>query len=178
MLTLNLEQKDCHSKTHASGNYQTYSTYKYGKYTVRMKASDVNGTISSMFVYTGTSDGTDHDEIDFEIFGKDPTTMQVNYWRNGNEHPQSIDLWFNASVDYHTYSFIWSSDSIKWYVDDVLVHSVNENNRNDNDSLPITAGKIMINLWAGTGIDSWTGSYTDGTTANAYYDYLKFEKEN
>lgn len=177
MLTITLEQKACHGKTHAGGNMATYSTYTYGRYTVRMKAGDANGTISSFFTYTGPYETTptEHDEIDFEIFGKDPTQMQVNYWRNDHEHPQVIDLGFDASADFHVYSFEWHRDYIKWYVDDILVHTVTENGLDDNDSLPYLPSKIMFNLWAGTGIDAWAGAYIDGTSTTAVYDYVKYE---
>ncbi len=178
-LSINLEQTDCNgeSNTHASGEYRSKSTYKYGRYTIRMKTSDVNGTISSLFTYTGPAEGTEHDEIDIEHFGKDPTKMQVNYWRNGAPHEHIIDLGFDASQDFHEYSFEWNAQSIKWYVDGKLVHTVEENGLNNNDSLPVNAGKIMMNLWAGTGVDEWTGTYVDNTPATAVYDYFKFEEE-
>ena len=111
-----------------------------------------------------------------EILGKDTTKIQLNYWRDGKEHPIMIDLDFDASLDMHIYSFIWHENYIKWYIDDKLVYTVDENNNNDRDSLPINAGKIMLNLWAGIGIDSWSGSYIDGTVANARYDYVRFEE--
>lgn len=130
-----------------------------------------------MFTYTGPYESvpTEHDEIDFEIFGKDPTTMQVNYWRNGKEHPKLINLGFNASQNVHTYSFTWTQTSLSWYVDGILVHTVQENGLDDNDSLPINAGKIMLNLWAGIGVDAWTGSYSDGMNADSYYEEFKYE---
>jgi len=174
LLSITLEAKECHGKTHASGEYRTHKRYKYGKYTARFKASDLNGTISSFFTYTGSSEGTEWDEIDIEILGKNPNKLQVNYWRNGHEHPKWIDLGFDASLKMHTYSFIWHQDYIKWYVDDRLIYTAMENKLNDNDSLPINAGKIIINLWAGTGIDDWSGRY-DNTTATAQYDYVKYE---
>lgn len=177
-LTLTLEQKACNTKTHASGEYQSLATYQYGRYTARFKASDVNGTISSLFVYTGPSatPSTEWDEIDIEILGKDPTKVQFNYWRNGHEHPVLMDLGFDASAAMHTYSFVWHKDYIEWYVDGQLIHRVIENNKSDNDSLPINAAKIMLNLWAGTGIDSWSGAYEDNTTVQTVYDYVSFEE--
>ena len=175
-MILKLEQKVCHAKTHASGEYRTLSSYGHGRYTVRMQASDVNGTISSMFTYTGSFEGTEHDEIDIEILGKDPTKLQLNYWRNGHEHPHTVELGFDASEAMHTYTFEWTPDSITWYVDGVLVHSVSENGLSNNDSLPINAGKIMMNLWAAIGVESWSGAYTDGTEANASYEFVQYEE--
>jgi len=174
-LFLTLEKKDCHSKTHASGEYRTLNTYKYGRYSTRFIASDVNGTISSFFTYTGSSEGTEWDEIDIEILGKEPSKMQINYWRDGQEHPVLIDLGFDASLAMHTYAFVWAQEYIKWYVDEKLVYTVDENHLNDKDSLPINAGKIILNLWAGVGIDSWSGAYDDNSSAKISYEYVKYE---
>jgi beta-glucanase (GH16 family) len=174
ILDIGLNAIPCHGKTHASGEYRTNNTYVYGKYTARMRASDINGTITAMFVYTGPSAGTPHDEIDIEILGKNPHILQINYWRNNTEHPQFINLGFDASLAMHQYSFVWTLDSIKWYVDNRLVYTVLENHLNNNDSLPIYPGKFIVNLWAATGIDSWSGAYQNGTVAHAYFDYLSF----
>ncbi len=174
-VTLSLEEKSCHNLTHASGEYRTKETYQYGRYTANFKASNVNGVISSFFTYTGPAEGTEWDEIDVEILGKDSTKLQVNYWRNGKEHPVIIDLGFDASEAMHKYSFIWHPEYITWYVDDILVHTVRENNLNNDDSLPVNPSKLMMNIWAGTGIDSWSGLYTDGTNAQSIYDSVKFE---
>lgn len=175
-LILKLEAKNSHEKSHASGEYRTFQTYKYGRYTARFQATDINGTISSFFTYTGPHEGDEWDEIDVEILGKDPTKLQLNYWRDGHEHPKFIDLGFDASEDMHTYAFVWHPEYIKWYVDGELVHTVIENNQNDNDSLPINAGKIMLNLWAAIGVDSWSGIYEDNTSAITKYDYIMFEE--
>jgi len=158
-------------KTYASGEYRTYNTYKYGKYSTRLQASDTNGTISSFFTYTSTP----WDEIDIEILGKDTTKIQFNYWRNGTEHPKIFNLGFDASLSMHDYSFIWSKQKIEWYVDNILIYSVSENYLNNNDSLPITPGKIIINLWAATGIDTWSGKYDGNITSRALYDFVKYE---
>lgn len=175
-LTIKLEQIACNGSANAAGEYRTVDhNYTYGKYTARFQASDLNGTISSFFTYTGASDGTVWDEIDIEILGKDATKMQINYWRNGVEHPVTLDLGFNAADSFHTYSFIWHSDYIKWYVDDTLVYTVNENHLSDNDSLPITPSRIIVNLWAGTGIDSWSGTYDGISSVQTHYDYIKYE---
>jgi beta-glucanase (GH16 family) len=174
-LTIKLEQKASHGLTHSAGEYRTLNRYKYGRYTSSFKASNIEGTVSSFFTYTGASEGTEWDEIDFEILGKDSTKVQVNYWRNGKEHPTIIDLGFDASKALHTYSFVWKADSIQWFVDGTLIHTEEENGLNDNDSLPVNAGKIMLNLWASEP-SSWAGTYTDGTKANAVYDFVKFEE--
>jgi len=175
LLTLRLDQLTCHEKTHASGEYRTLDNYKYGRYTVRMKTSNIVGTISSFFTYTGPAEGTQWDEIDIEILGLTPQKIQINYWRNGKEHPKTFNLGFDASKNFHTYSFVWRKEYIQWYVDNTLIYEVKENHLKNNDSLPINPGKIIMNLWAAIGIESWSGKYIQNTSSQAYYDYVKYE---
>jgi len=177
-LTLSLVTKSCHDKEFASGEYRTLNTYMYGKYTSRFRASDLNGTISSFFTYTGSAEGTEWDEIDVEILGRDTTKVQLNYWRDGHEHPKLVELGFDASLSMHTYSFIFTPEFIEWYVDDTLVHRVDENHLENNDSLPVNEGKVILNFWAATGIDSWSGHYEDNTTSSVTYEFVSFEKLN
>jgi len=174
-MTLHLTVDEAHDKPYASGEYRTVSTYMYGRYSVRMQASDLNGTITSFFTYTGAAEGTDWDEIDIEILGKDTTKMQLNYWRDGHEHPHMVDLGFDASEAMHLYSFVFLPDSLTWYVDNQEVYRVAENNLSNEDSLPVNAGKIIMNFWPATGIDDWSGHYEENSTSSVYYDEVKFE---
>lgn len=173
MLVLSLAEALCHDRNVSSGEYRTLGTYGYGRYEARLKAASGSGVISSFFLYTGPSEGTEWDEIDFEVLGKDPTKLQVNYWRDGHEHPHAVDLGFDASADFHIYRFEWLPRTLRWFVDDRLVHEVYENGLNDHDSLPVHPGKIMLNLWAATGVDAWSGVY-GGATPSAYYDYVTY----
>lgn len=148
--------------------YKTSATYHYGRYEVRMKAAKNSGIVSSFFTYTGPSFGTPWDEIDFEVLGKDTTKVQLNYYTNGTGgHEVMIDLGFDASEEYHNYAFEWRKESIKWYVDDKLVHTATAN-------LPVTPGKIMMNLWNGKGVDSWLGAYDGTVPLTAKYEWMKF----
>lgn len=175
LLILSLDKQQCHNRQYASGEYRTKKSYMYGIYSARFQASDKNGTITSFFTYTGPAEGTQWDEIDIEILGKDPTKMQVNYWRNSHEHPYSIDLGFDASKALHTYSFVFTKESIKWYVDDKFVYSVEENHLENEDSLPCNGGKIMVNFWAAKGIEKWSGTFEENTTASVIYDFITFD---
>ena len=146
-------------KTAISGEYRTNATYAYGLYKARFKASKTPGTISGFFTYTGPSNATQHDEIDIEVLGDDPTRLQVNYWSNGIEHPTFINLGFDASVAYHDYAFRWTSTEIQWYVDGLLVHTEN----GSRGSLPVTAGQIMLNHWGTVGALPWSTNYIVST---------------
>jgi beta-glucanase (GH16 family) len=148
--------------------YRSKQYYGYGKYEVRMKPAKNVGIVSSFFTYTGPGDGTPWDEIDIEFLGKDTTKVQFNYYTNGvGNHEALINLGFDASQSYHTYAFDWQPGSIKWYVDGVLKHTATSN-------IPSHPGKIMMNLWNGTGVDSWLGAYNGVTPLTASYEWVKY----
>lgn len=148
--------------------YRTKFKSGYGLYEVNMKPAKNVGIVSSFFTYTGPSDGTQWDEIDIEFLGKDTTKVQLNYFTNGvGGHEKVISLGFDASQSYHTYAFDWQPGSIKWYVDGVLKHTATSN-------IPKTPGKIMMNIWNGTGVDSWLGSYNGANPLYANYDWVKY----
>nr|WP_233516795.1 glycoside hydrolase family 16 protein [Paenibacillus curdlanolyticus] len=150
------------------GEYRSTNKFGYGLYEVSMKPAKNTGIVSSFFTYTGPSDGTPWDEIDIEFLGKDTTKVQFNYFTNGvGGHEKVVDLGFDASVGFHTYAFNWQAGSIKWYVDGVLKHTATSN-------IPTNPGKIMMNIWNGTGVDSWLGAYNGANPLYAEYDWTKY----
>src|SRR3989338_2057235 len=77
IMALTLDNKgcpqSCDNKPTASGEYRTTEEiYGYGYYEARMKAVKGNGVMAgSFFTYRGTYGQPTHDEIDFEVLGKD-----------------------------------------------------------------------------------------------------------
>lgn len=143
--------------------------YGYGRYEVSMKAIKNDGVVSSFFTYTGPSDKNPWDEIDIEILGKNTETVQFNYFTNGKgNHEKVVELGFDASEDFHTYAFEWRKDRIDWFVDGELVHTASVN-------IPKTEGKIMMNAWCGTGVDSWLKPFDDSNLPlTAEYQWISY----
>ncbi len=163
-MTLTLDNSTCSAgcsgKPYASGEYRTRDVYGYGKFETRLKAAKGSGVVTGFFTY---NDNPWH-EIDVEILGKDTTRLQTNYFTDGvGGHETVILLGFDAAADFHNYAIVWDPGSIKWYVDDVLVHT----ETGSRGPLPTVPGKIMVNLWPGIGVDGWLGpfSYTGPLTA-------------
>lgn len=168
-LTLNKDTQGG-SKPYAGGEYKSKDTFSYGLYQVSMKPAKNIGTDSSFFTYTGPTYGTPWDEIDIEFLGKDTTKVQFNYFTNGvGNHEYLYNLGFDASTSYHTYAFNWQPTYIAWLVDGKEVYRVTNN-------IPSHPGMIMMNLWPGTGVDSWLGAY-NGVPANAYYDWTSYDPQ-
>ncbi len=149
-MTLKLDNTASSGKSYSGGEYRTSDTVSYGRFETRMKAAKGSGIVSSFFTYTGSP----WDEIDVEVLGKNTNQVQFNYYVNGTGgHERLVDLGFDASADFHTYTIDWQPNSISWYVDGVLRHTVT------GGTLPSHPMQIMMNLWNGIGVDSWLGSY-------------------
>lgn len=152
---------------YAGGEYRSYGSYSFGYYSVSMKPAKCSGTVSSFFTYTNHPRW---DEIDIEFLGKDTTKVQFNYFTGGvGNHEHLFDLGFDASEDFHEYGFYWQSDSIIWYVDGKAVYKATEN-------IPQYAGKIMTNVWNGTGVDYWLGAFDDSKLPiTAQYQWIGYK---
>jgi len=104
----------------------------------------------------------------YRVLGKDTTKVQFNWYKNGvggNEYLHNLG--FDASQDFHTYGFEWRPDYIDFYVDGKKVYRGTRN-------IPVTPGKIMMNLWPGIGVDEWLGRYDGRTPLQAEYEYVKY----
>lgn len=167
-MVLTLDNEYGGSYPYKSGEYRTTSFFGYGYYEVRMKAAKNVGIVSSFFTYTGPSDNNPWDEIDIEILGKDTTRVQFNWYKNGNGGNEYFhNLGFDASQAFHTYGFEWRQDYIDYYVDGVKVYRGTRN-------IPVTPGKIMMNLWPGITVDEWLGRYDGKTPLQAEYEYVRY----
>jgi len=147
----------CSGKPYASGEYRTNDLYSHGRFATSMKAVKRTGVVTAFFTYTGKSDGQPWDEIDVEILGKNTSQLQTNYFTGGvGGHESIVNLGFDASAAYHTYAIDWRQRGvIDWFVDGRLVHR----ETGSRGPLPTHPQRIMLSLWAGTGVDAWLGTF-------------------
>ena len=155
---------------YTGGEYRTRQAFGYGMYDVSMKPIKNDGVVTSFFIYTGPSDGTNWDEIDIEFLGKDTTKVQFNYYTDGvGGHEYLYDLGFDASQGYHQYGFYWDKNSITWYVDKKPVYTATRD-------IPSTPGKIMMNVWPGKGVDEWLNRYNGVAPLTGSYDWISYTR--
>ncbi|MBR6874395.1 MAG: family 16 glycosylhydrolase [Ruminococcus sp.] len=148
--------------------YRTTQAFGYGMYDVSMKPIKNDGVVSSFFTYTGPSDGTVWDEIDIEFLGKNTNQVQFNYYTRGQgNHEYVYNLGFDASQSFHQYGFYWDQSSITWYVDKKAVYTAYRD-------IPTTPGRIMMNVWNGTGVDEWLNHYNGRAPLTAQYDWISY----
>lgn len=171
VLNLTIDKDYTGRYNYSAAEYRTADFYSYGYYETSMQAIKNDGVVSSFFTYTGPSDNNPWDEIDIEILGKDTTKVQFNYYTNGvGNHEYMYDLGFDASEGFHTYGFDWQPDHITWYVDGKAVYTAYNN-------IPSTPGKIMMNVWPGTGVDDWLKPFDGKTPLTARYQWVTYNAQ-
>lgn len=170
MLSLTIDKDATGQYAYSAAEYRTNDFYSYGYYETSMQAIKNPGVVSSFFTYTGPSDNNPWDEIDIEVLGKDTTKVQFNYYTNGvGNHEYMYDLGFDASEGFHRFGFDWQADHITWYVDGEPVYTA-------TDNIPSTPGKIMMNVWPGTGVDEWLAPFDGKTPLTARYQWVTYDK--
>jgi endo-1,3-1,4-beta-glycanase ExoK len=137
---------------------QSRAFYEYGTYEVRMRAARASGVNSAFFTYVGPTHGQPHDEIDFEVLGRNTREVQVNTFVAGRGgHGQIVANGTDSAEEFVDYAFEWSPDRVRWFVNGKLLHEISGRGEN----VPTHAAKIYLSIWSGHGLDDWLGRFED-----------------
>ncbi|MFT5755440.1 MAG: endo-1,3-1,4-beta-glycanase ExoK [Alteromonadaceae bacterium] len=159
------------SYNYSCGELRTLSSkrIKYGRIEARMKTphrSVASGYISSLFTYTNNGSPREWEEIDVELEGGRPDKFQANLiygydapdWnatRNWGAWEHKIEV---GPVDqWKVFAIEWTPTAIKWFVDGVLVKTLNESWTNCSSGCiwpqiyptptPDNLAELMMNFW-------------------------------
>lgn len=138
-------------RTFTSGALVSKEKFLYGRFKVELRSPNIDGLITGIFLHRNSP----HQEIDIEFLGRDTTKMLINVYYNpgisGTKFeygyrgtPVMIDLGFDASEEFHTYEIEWNKNSIKWFVDGMLIYERGIWSPTPIPNLPM---EFNINLW-------------------------------
>ncbi|KAL2474652.1 Xyloglucan endotransglucosylase/hydrolase protein 9 [Abeliophyllum distichum] len=113
---------------YSGAGFSSKSKYMFGKVSIKIKLveGDSAGTVTAFYM---SSEGPYHNEFDFEFLGNttgEPYLVQTNVYVNGvGNREQRLNLWFDPTKDFHSYSLLWNQRQVVFLVDDtpVRVHS-------------------------------------------------------
>ncbi|KAK7367652.1 hypothetical protein VNO80_09668 [Phaseolus coccineus] len=162
--------------------FASKNKYTFGRISMKIKLipGDSAGTVTAFYMNSDTD--TVRDELDFEFLGNrsgQPYTVQTNIYAHGKgDREQRVNLWFDPSVDFHTYTIMWNHHHIVFYVDDFPIR-VYKNNEGKGIPYPrMQAMGVYSTLWEA---DNWATrgglEKIDWSKAPFYAYYKDFDIE-
>jgi endo-1,3-1,4-beta-glycanase ExoK len=169
-LALTLTKGKSKDRDYLCGEIQTTRRYGYGTYEARLKVANGSGLNSAFFTYVGPPDQQIHDEIDFEILGKNTSAVQLNQFvsgKGGNE--KFIDIGNPADQNFNTYAFVWQPGRLRYFLNGHLVRDVT-----DGSKVPTSPQKILFSLWGTDTLTDWMGKFTYSRPVTLEVDWVAF----
>eukprot|EP01018_Ginkgo_biloba_P033408 Gb_07549 [translate_table: standard] len=109
----------------SGSGFASRSKYLFGYFSTQIKLipGDSSGIVTAF--YLSSQEKSKHDELDMEFLGNragQPHYLSTNVFVNGVGNRESrVRLWFDATVDFHTYSILWNRNIIIFMVDQVPI---------------------------------------------------------
>ncbi len=150
---------------------QTRPLFGYGIYEARIKAAAGSGLNSAFFSYIGPAQKQPHDEIDFEVLGRNPAEVQLNQFVSGKSvggHAR-IEVPGGADKGFNDYAFVWEKDRLRFFVNGVQVGE-----ETDPAKIPTHPSKIFLSLWGTDKLTDWMGAFEAGTEATVEVDRVAY----
>jgi len=162
-----------------SPTMQSHKYMFFGRVDVTMQSAPGPGIVTSFVLQSD-----DLDEIDIEFVGGDNAQFQSNYFSKGDTSTYDRGAYHpvaNPAGQFHTYSLVWSKDSLQWLLDGAVIRTLAYNDAKGGATYPQTPMQIKFGTWvagrpgAPEGTVTWAGGLANFANApfNAYYKEIK-----
>ncbi len=176
-LQISLTPSGDEAKPYDGVEYRSVDAFTYGKVEASMRFAKGSGVVSSLVLIFTPWPPDDWNELDIECLGNTTGEVQFNHMVNippadpvsGHlQFPEKIDLGFDPTADFHTYTIEWLPDAVRFLVDGVVVHEPTE-----EVSRLVLPQNILLTIWASDSA-SWAGRIDDTTAPTfAEVDWLR-----
>lgn len=115
----------------SGSGFSSMNKYLFGQVRMKIKLvpGDSAGTVTAFYMNSDTD--TVRDELDFEFLGNrsgQPYTVQTNIYTHGKgNREQRVNLWFDPSLAFHSYSILWNHYHVVFFVDDTPIRVFKNN---------------------------------------------------
>jgi len=167
-------------KDYTSAMVRTIEKGFYGYYEARAKPMNSAGSSAFWMAWTGMEDNATEIDI-FEIGGKTKNAaldrsynMNAHVWATpqSKEHLADGSTWISPwrlADDFHVYGFDWQPDTLRWYVDGVLVRE----SKNTHFYFPMEVIFDSEAMW------KWFGVVDDADLPSTFeVDYFRLWQRN
>ncbi|KAG0604320.1 hypothetical protein M758_10G162300 [Ceratodon purpureus] len=146
------------------GRVRSLHSYSSGRFSASIKCAegDTSGLLTSFYISSGEGTTT-QDEIDFEFLGDNKQIVQTNFYVNGTSaNEQWVELDYDCSSGFHTYTIEYSESQIQWFVDSRLVRTVvKEDQVAKSLAYPHKKMFLYSSVWNASFVNDggWTGKW-------------------
>ena len=147
-------------RAYSCGEVQTKQAFGHGTFEASVKTPAGSGLNSAFFTYIGPTQGSPHDEMDFEILTRDTRTVETTTFVNGRSGDGFVGsgekhaLPHPSNWDYIDYAVTWEPDEVRFYVDRKLVRTIT-----DPAMIPSNPQRIFFSLWGSDTLIDWMGPF-------------------